>query len=990
MNTPTVRTRGCSRLLAAGVLSPLFLAAAVQAQAVAEKPVAPEPTGAADKEVIILAPFEVVGSRIKRVDPETVSPVVQIHRGDLRSSGFPTLADSLRSLSFNGGQAITTTDAGASFAPGVSTMNLRGLGNNQTLVLINGRRAAPYAAPAADGYQTVFDLNSIPDEALESVEILKDGGSAIYGSDAVAGVVNFKMRRDYDGGQAKIEVGDYSGTGGFRRKGTVTYGTSAGKTSLLAVFDWQLQDAMLARDVRWARSANKEADAAKTNPRYRGTGWADVSVPGVTAFKSEAEYVAYVSNLPDYGLTNDPVADSRSGWGWFDQRSGRGYPGYVVAGDGSQYTYDAPTGNPTLGTVSPTASYNPYDYQQTSGLFPREERYSFFATFRHEFSKTLHLFSDVSFTRAETAVVAAQTPVDLENEYLAMNNDGSPRLTDAENMIIPAFSPYNPFGEDLASGRRRLVETSNRTVDVTSDTPRMVLGLGGDVAGFEKWTWETAALYSKSRVRERALVVTDDRMQEALLGLTRGADGSLSWNPSTPQDQRVYFNWFGPNEAAFADFLESENPTASKIEYYSLDLSTGGTLWTLPGGEMALSLGAERRWEKFSNARTALNATSNIVSGDSGASSKGDRNVTSLYGELNIPVIERVELQIAGRFEDYSDKDFTRSVRPKFGLKYHPADWLVLRGSFSKSFKAPDLAYLYTSSQTTFTDSSVWDPLTHSQIAEMQIVTAGNPNLKPELTDSWYAGAVFEPKGCLKNLQISVDAFRYEQKNILAQPSSYMGYSAFLLDASRPDSPFHDRVVRDTPAAGETYGAVLYIRDDYANLSEGLTQGLDFGINYQWATASLGDILLGATATWYDRVEIDGVDYVGTRLNARWNATASLGWRRGDWEANVHGVLRGGRKGTIELGSVFSSSDFPDGDYVEQPDSFFVEYDIKPQFTLNTSVSYKGFSKLTVTVGVNNLLNSVPPLDPQEVTGTTSGVNDPDPAFWYVSLAREF
>jgi len=984
MNTPTVPTSGGMRTLVAGVLSPMLLAAAVQAQAAAEKPVAPERTGGDDKEVIILDPFEVVGSRIKRVDPETVSPVVQIHQGDLRAAGFPTIADSLRALSFNSGQAITTTDAGSNFAPGVSTMNLRGLGNNQTLVLINGRRAAPYAAPAFDGYQTVFDLNSIPDAAIESVEILKDGGSAIYGSDAVAGVVNFKMRRDYDGGQVKVEVGDYSGTGGFRRKGTITYGASAGKTSMLAVFDWQLQDPIRARDVRWARFADKSDVAAKTNPRYAGSGWAEVSVPGVPAFKSEAEYVAYVSNLPENGFTSDPVAD-----GWFDSRSSRGYPGYVDASDGSSYTYAAPTSNPTLADA--VEGSNPYDFQETNGFIPREERYSFFSTFRHEFSKALYLFSDISFTRAETKVTAAATPVDLENEYLLSDNDGSARLTGAGNMIIPDFSPYNPFGEDLSSGRRRLVETSNRNVDVTSDTPRMVLGLGGDVAGFEKWTWESAALYSKNRVKENAVVVTDDRMQEALLGLTRGADGRLSWNPATPQDQREYFNWFGPNDAAFTDFLVSLNPTAAKIEYYSFDFSTGGTLCTLPGGEMGLSFGAERRWEKFSNERTVLNATANIVSGDSGASSEGDRNVTSVYGELNVPVIKQVELQIAGRFEDYSDKDFARNVRPKLGIKYHPTDWLVLRGSYSKSFKAPDLAYLYTSRQTTFTGTPVWDPLTHSQIAEMQIVTTGNPNLKPELTDSWYAGVVFEPKGCLKNLQLSVDAFRYEQKNVLAQPSTYMGYSAFLLDASRPGSPYYGRVVRDTPAAGEQYGQVLYIRDDYANLSEGLTQGLDFGLSYQWTAGALGDILLGATATWYDRVEVDGTEYVGTSLNARWNATASIGWRRGDWEANVFGVLRGGRTGTVENGSAFTPDSFADpADYVEQPDEFYVEYDIEPQFTLNTSVSYKGFSKLTVTAGVNNLLNSEPPLDPQEVTGTTPGVNDSSPAFWYVSLTREF
>jgi iron complex outermembrane receptor protein len=255
-------------------------------------------------------------------------------------------------------------------------------------------------------------------------------------------------------------------------------------------------------------------------------------------------------------------------------------------------------------------------------------------------------------------------------------------------------------------------------------------------------------------------------------------------------------------------------------------------------------------------------------------------------------VIKQIEIQIAGRFEDYSDKDFARNVRPKLGIKYHPTDWLVLRGSYSKSFKAPDLAYLYTSKQTSFSSTSVWDPLTQSQVKDLQTVTAGNPDLKPELTDSWYAGIVLEPRGFLKNLQISVDGFRYEQKDLLAQPSEYMGYTEFLLAASNPASPYYGRAVRENPAPGQAYGPLLYVRDDYANLSKGLTQGFDFGVNYQWVAGALGDFNVGATATWYDKVEIDGENYVGTRLNARWNATASLSWRRKSWEANLFGVLR--------------------------------------------------------------------------------------------------
>ncbi len=990
MKPSTVRLAGRAGALALFVFFPSWGWVGLHAQVARDPDLGSENAGGKEPDLVILAPFEVVGSRLKRIDTETVSPVVQIHAADLKSTGWVGLADALRSFSFNSGQALTTTDAGNNYAPGVNTMNLRGLGNNQTLVLINGRRAAPYAAPGDDGFKTVFDLNSIPEAAIESVEILKDGGSAIYGSDAVAGVLNFKMRRDFQGTIARAEVGDYFDTGGRLRKATLTHGLVQGKTSALVVIDWEQRDPVLARDLALTRDANKESVAGRTHPRYRGSGWAQVAVPGVAPFRSEAEYVAFAAAALE--LTDDPVADSRAGAAWFDQRSLRGYPGYVVTADGNWNTYDSPTGRPTVEAASTGPGFNPYNYQLVNGLFPREERLSLFASLRHPLSEHLHLFADLSFCRGQTRVRAAPTPLDLENEYLEENNDGSARLTDAPNLVIPAGSPYNPFGEDLLAGRRRLVELGDRVYDVTSETPRAVVGLGGTLAGLEQWSWETAVLWARNRVVNRASgLATDDRMQEALLGLTRSGGDRLIWNPGTPADQRVYFNWFGANEPAFARFLETENPNTARLEYLSFDINAGGPLFDLPAGAVGLSLGAERRQEKFANERTALNATAGIVAGDAGTSSEGERRVTSVYGELAVPILKQVELQLAGRYERYSDKDFGQSVRPKFGLKLRPTDWLLARASFSKSFKAPDLAYLYTSSQTSYTGSPVWDPLTRTQLGEMKIVTVGNPQLRPELTDGWYGGVVIAPKGRFKGLEVSVDGFRYAQRHVLAQPSSFMGYSAFLTDAARPASPYYGRVRRAPPSPGEAYGSVLYVRDDYANLSGSVTQGVDFGANYHWATGRYGDVFLEAGATWYDTVEVDGQEYVGTQLNARWNATASVGWRRANWEVHCYGVYRGGRIGTIDLGSVFGPESFPSSaDYVEQTDNFFIEYAIRPQFTLNGSITYKGFKAFTVSVGVNNLLNSRPPLDPQEALGTTPGVNDPTPAFWHVSVEREF
>jgi len=967
MKLPTVRLSGVTRALAIGAVSPLLMSVVLHAQAAAESPApAPEKAGDEEKELVVLEKFEVVGSRIKRIDTETVSPVVKVHSRDLSLTGFATVGDALRSLPFNGGQAQTPADSGTSFTPGVSTINLRGLGNNNSLVLINGRRTAPYALPGYDGFQTMFDLNSVSEAAIDSMEILKDGGSAIYGSDAVGGVLNIKFREDFTGVRTRLKVGDYFGTGGMLKQASVVAGQVSGNTSVVTTLDWQRRDAVLARDIAYTANADKTAEAHRASPAYRASGWEEAG------FASEQAYLeaAYDQIEQDEGWrpSGDPAAD-----GWFDNRSSRGYPGYLsvtfLDKDGKPYsermTYEAPTTSPIAEDAVP--GLNPNNYQQASGLFPKQELYSFFTTIKHRFSENLYGFADLMFTRSSALSITAPTPVDLEAEN---------GLTSTTRMYYPASNPYNPWGEDIYNGRRRLVEVANRVSDITSDTPRVVAGFGGQFAGLRDWSWEAAGLYARNKVKTNSLgVVPDFRLQQALLGLTRAGDGSLSWNPATPDAERVFFNWYGPNPAEFADFLMTENATSASLELQSVDVSANGSVIDLPAGPLALAVGAEHRREKYANNRTALNAEGNIVSGDEGTSSRGSRKVTSVYAELGIPVAKQFEVQLAGRYEQYSDDGFARSVRPKIGFKFHPLSWLTLRGSFSKSFKAPDLAYLYTSSQTSFESNQMRDPVTGTEIDGLQVVTTGVPTLKPELADTYYAGIAIEPKsGLLKGFSLSIDGFRFEQTNLLAKLGDFYSYSDFLTRAADGDPVFAAKVVRD-----EQTGEVRHIRDNYDNLSTGFYQGIDIDAAYEWHTGALGDFRVGAAATWVDSVKGNEDEFVGGRTNARWNANGSFAWRFRDWEWNVYGVLRGARTETIDYGPVFG-----------EDDDLYVTYRLRQQFTVNTSVTYRGFRKFEITVGVNNVFDRDPPLDLQEALGTTPGVNDPEPSFWYVAVEREF
>jgi outer membrane receptor protein involved in Fe transport len=932
-----------------GFAMPLALILGVTGSSVAY---AQSTSGSTDssEEEIVLEKFEVTGSRIKRLDAETPSPVVSLNAGSIEAMGFPTIADAVRALPFNNGQALTPTDSGTSFTPGVNSFNLRGLGNNGTLVLINGRRAVPYASPGFDGFQTVFDLNSIPDAAIESLDILKDGGSALYGSDAVAGVVNFRLKKNYVGAEASLQVGNFIGTDGLMKKAALSFGTVGRDTTMFTSISWEENEAVFSRDLSYSADADK-TDLAAGYGRY------EVNEGGVAAagFDSLDEYIAGV------GLTN-PTDD-----GFWDNRSSRGFPGDVLT-SGGRFTFASPTNNPD--PANAIGGRNLYNYNETNGMFPPNQRFNIFTTIEHEINEHLRVFAELSFSRSEVVVYSAATPVDIETSL---------GLDPGDPLTIPSYNPYNPWNEDITNGRRRMVELPNRINDVTSDTPRFLVGIGGDfesVGGFfEEWNWESGLMYSKNSVTNISRnAIPDYRMQQALNGLTLLGDGSLTWDPSTPQADRAYFNWFGLNGQNFVDFLAVANPNSSTIEYRGIDFRLDGPLLDLPAGQVGFAIGGEHRAEDFEDIATDLNATGNILGGSEGTSSFGNRDLTAFYAEANIPLHEMLELQLAGRYEEYSDDGFDKKVRPKVAIKFRPVDWMILRASFAESFKAPDLAYLYNSGTTTFSSNQIIDPVTQQQIDQIQVKSGGNPNLKPETTDTYYVGVSFEPEGRLEGLSVSADFFNFQQSNQLAQLSDFFGYAEFLSEEFAGNPTFAGKVARD-PATNQ----VLFIRDDYANISESEYKGYDFNIAYHWDTDTMGRFAAGVSATYLDSYTIDDSEQVGGYLTPKWNGNANIGWTYKDWSTSLFAVYRGERTRSLSFGNIFTADD-----------ELFLVYDVKAQITLNASVSYNGFERTKVLLGLNNVLNEDPPLDGFDASGSTPGVNDLAPAFWYAKITREF
>jgi outer membrane receptor protein involved in Fe transport len=418
-------------------------------------------TGASSQEPQKLERFEITGSRIKRIDAETPQPVVRITDLEFKATGFSTLGDAIRAMPAVSGQSLVSIDGGTSFTPGVSSFNLRGLGANNTLVLINGRRAAPFASAGFNGFQSVFDLNSIPTSAIDSIEVLKDGASAIYGSDAVAGVVNINLKKNFTGLSTELSIGNTFKTDSMEKSAFVIMGSQAGKVSLVATADYYTRNSIYGRDLDYTDESN---------------------------------------GAP---------------YGGFDQRSTSGPVGAVRGLNdrtrfpaGNAY-FTAPTNNPTLaGAVAGIPLYN---FQEVAGFYPDIESSGVYTRGVFDFNTSLSGFVEASFRRSHVNIDAAPTP------YVTSQEIGD---SPAGAGVFPASNPYNPFGQDILDLRYRFNELGNRIQDSTADTVRLVAGLEGQIFN-SGWSWDGALTHSKNSVAQLSRNTTSDRLvQNALNGVT--------------------------------------------------------------------------------------------------------------------------------------------------------------------------------------------------------------------------------------------------------------------------------------------------------------------------------------------------------------------------------------------------------------------------------------------------------------------------------------
>jgi iron complex outermembrane receptor protein len=881
-STRTPRSWGLARLLA--LTLPAFAATAAFAQSTEEAP----------KEKVNLETFTVTGSRIKRIDAETPQPVIRLTEAEFKATGFTTLGDAIRAMPAISGSSLVSIDGGTSFTPGISSFNLRGLGSNNTLVLINGRRAAPYASAGFNGFQTVFDFNSIPTAAVESLEVLKDGASAIYGSDAVAGVINVTLKKNYSGFTSEVSYGNTVDTDSAEKSVFLLAGAQNDKASLITTFDYRERAGMDGADLAW-------------------TDESDGSPYGGLDQRSTAGPIGAVR-----GLT--------------------GLPGFANGRAG----YTSPQTNPTLaGAQNITPLYN---FQENVGFTPVERSFGFYTRATYTFNDNLTAWADLSFRRSQVNIAAAPVPYSSSQEI-----GNSPGGTG----MFPATNPYNPFGQNIVDLRWRLSELGRREQDTTADSPRMVIGLDGTIPETD-WSWTGALLYSKNSITQLAKNTSSDQLvQNALNGVL--LNGVVR-----------YANPFGPNHPDIINYLRITNPNYDDFDVRSGDFSISGPVFSLPAGDIGLAVGGEVRTEKMQNVGTQLNRDSQIVGGSAGSDTYGDRRLYSVYAELNIPLHKMVELQVAGRFESYSD--FGETTKPKIAAVFRPLPEVLLRGSYGQSFLAPNLAFLYTTVSTSFTANTLADPL-RPQDPRVQIrqFGGGNPGLQPEETEVYYGGLVLQPfarkKGSLfRELSFGLDYFRFSQENLINRLTA-----AQIL----ANPAFANLVVRNAPTPGETIGTISGVLTTWQNLSTGEYEGYDMNARWILPENKWGNFRMELSGTYIAESNFSNasgvlVDTDGEYASPHFRGSATFAWNKGPWAASVLTTYIGAYNDAFQIAQ------------------------IEDQYVVNPQFSYKGWFDSTITVGARNILNSTPPIDLSDSKLVNENTNWVEPLFVYVRVSKDW
>ena len=813
-----------------------------------------------------LEKYQVTGSHIKRLDIEGPAPVTVIDEKEIRLSGASTLNELLKNMTLNTGFMLHE-NLPLSQTPGAASINMRGLGQDATLILLNGRRTSnfPYAHNNAESF---VDLNSIPLAAIDRVEVLKDGASAIYGSDALAGVINIILKKDYDGSDISLSYGVSAEGDADETHVNFIKGISSDKDNLTFVVDYFNRQSFLMSD----RSFSRTAYQPDINPTYGN------------------DYTAWDFHPANYYDTGSTFGDFATG-------------GAAVA------------------------AYNGFfDPNPWISAVPESERIGGVVSYKRDISTDLTFFTDLMLSQVNTNYQFAPTAFWGEYDVDAIGNP----------VELPAAHPANPEGQDLYL-LWRMTDLGPRINDIKTDSIRLVAGFEGV---YKDWDWETAVLHSNSK--------------SSLTGKNYASISAIQTAFNNNQ-----LNPFGTSSQADLNAVRTTISRDAETTTQGMDVKFSGEVGMLADGPVLMAVGATYLSEEFKDSPDALSAAYDIV-GQGFTAGEGDRNSTAVFAELNLPIQQNMEVQLALRGENYSD--FGSTLNPKVAIKYRPSQNLMLRASAGTAFRAPSLSELHQSESTvygTYVDTAACNAFGGADCdpQELAVVVASNPDLDAEESTSYYLGMLFEPT---KKFSLGIDYWNYDQKNIVTNNTQ--------------DVIDQNDTVNNVIRAGGLTDPIIVVFDQYSNSANRKTDGIDLELKYSWDT-SAGKFALKNVTTkvlgFKERIRSADPyeDKSGTYQFPDLRNRLSLLWSENDFSAVIHANYINSYKDlTYET----------DGHKVDS----YMAYD--------GQLTYSGLDNYKLIFGINNILDEEPPFSNASYTGYDESMHNPIGRFFYIRLNHQY
>ena len=897
-----------------------------------------------------LGEIVVTGSRIRRVEAETASPIFTLDRSAITESGVTTMGQLVQRVPSISG-AATNTAVNNGGGDGASTIELRGLSDERTLVLLNGRRVVGIAGSSGATGGAV-DVNQFPVNLIERVDVLKEGAGAIYGSDAIGGVVNFITRTDLDGLELNYDYGQSSESDGERQNVSIAWGTHGERGSMVLSASYNKQESVSAGDRAFSRDALY---------LYGGTVYAfgsSRSPGGRIRFHGDTPESAALAAF--YGCGSVTKIDGTPGDSLDDYRC--------------------------FETSGPNADF--YNYQPLNLTITPAERSSFFTSANYNMTDDVEVYAELLHSYTSSHWQIAELPFDSRDD----------------DIVIPANNFYNPFGiafggvaaiNDDAEWRLQSLGTRHASFNTTTDN--ITLGVRGKIMD-SGWDWDLTGGYS--RVDQRSGTdgyLISSRLQNAFgpSFFDAGSGQVVCGTPGNIISGCTPVNIFDINNPDQLDALNTikasyNQATSSSIQ--SIGLGVTGEALSLPAGKLQIAAGVG--WEKYAfdfdtESLTETLPPDNLNCGLSqetcSSDSKGNYDVSSVYVEALVPLLKDVpgastlNLILGSRYSDYNL--FGNSTDSSVKLEWRPVSDLLIRGSWSEAFRVPQIGDLFGgkfANAPTFNDpclrivpadlvatpnlafaceNVVADGTFQEPNSQVTGRYGGNSTLVPETGDVLTAGFVYQP-GFVEGLSMTFDWWQYKLDDVItsldvnttAEICVNAGPTALV--SSLPGTPSFCSLLHRNPD-----GTIYYIDQPTLNFGTLETSGYDIGFKYDLRDTAAGSFQFSVDTTYIDKYDSKPCDICTTAHVAgswdrqygnfaEWRFLANVGWSRDAFSALV-------------------SARYIDGMVVHDPDG---SPGIQPDMNI-PSVAYYDLSfgytykeKLAIRLGVDNVTDKKPPI----------------------------